>query len=436
MLTRAEMLQAYRPVSDADRLRVGFEYESQCFDATTLRPANREQLVQALKLGAELLSGTYEEIDGESRVELGPGRQLSLEPGGQLEFSSAPVASFSDCLDEVASCRNFLEALPSLGLHVFHGGVNPVHSIDEIGLVSDKARYQIMDQYFPRVGTMGRRMMRQSASIQVTFDYREQMLGEELLRTAFLVSPFAAALFCNSPFVDGQRSAERSFRAKIWQNTDPKRSGLPPNCTQADYSFDNYLDYVVQAPMFFFRREGRLVDAQGASFAELNRNGLPGRSVTYEDFLLHNSTMFCDVRLKRTVEVRSIDAQDPQLLMPAVTLLCGLLLCSQARSAANDALGSITEPELRRFASELGRDGLTGKVGGRQVRDIVLRLLDVAEDGVLNCFADGKLALEYLRPIRQLAEMAYTPADIVLERFDNAEQWLRAGRTFAPGELK
>ncbi|MCA9667715.1 MAG: hypothetical protein KC503_19080 [Myxococcales bacterium] len=433
MLTRDEMLATYAPSAADYRLMVGFEYEVHCFDRATMKPLGYERMRAMLERATRFAGGQIVDDELIHRAELPGGALLSLEPGGQFEFSSPPVDRFGLFLEQSQRFRELVEAAVSGDdVHVFYGGLTPVHTVDEIGLVVPKERYRMMDAYFPHVGTMGRRMMRQSASVQVTFDYRNPALGQELLQTALYLSPFAAALFCNCPFVDGNNTGYRSYRVPIWADTDSARSGLLPGFTRDDYSFDDYLDHVIAAPMFFVQTQSGYRDVGRISFDKFNREGIDGRQTTIDDFKLHNSTIFTDVRLKNTVEVRSIDGQDPELVPSVVAFLCGLLLCSTARQRAREVLRAM-HIDYSALPDKLAREGLTGMVEGEPVAEIVYELVDLAGEGLTKCFADGAEGRKFLEPLRWFAEQRKTPADVVLERFGDAKTWLAAGRTFGDG---
>lgn len=434
MLSREEMLEAFVP-QQPYRPMVGFEYEIQCFDRQTLQPLRFEGergLGAILQEAACLTGGQVQQPRGAypSKVSLPDHGLLSLEPGGQLEFSSAPQERFGQAMDQFHGYLELLDALQErFGFHCFYGGLNPVHTVDDIGLVNASERYRLMDAYYPRTGTMGRRMMRQSCSVQVSFDFRDKVQGQKLLRTALYVAPFAAALFANSPYVDGQRSGYRSYRVPIWANTDPARSGLLPGFTDPGYDFGDYLDHVLRAPMFFIDTDNGPVDARGMTFDQFNRQGLEQREASFDDFVLHNSTVFTDVRLKHTAEVRSVDSQDPSMLPTVLAFLCGILFCERSRMRSRALLSNLTEQDYATLPDELARQGLGAVVKGRPVTEILAELVDLAAQGLPTCFPDGDEATEHLDAARELLRAGQTPADLVLARFgDDPMGWLKAGR--------
>lgn len=437
MLSRDQMLAAFAPQRQPYKPLVGFEYEVQCFHRESLRPLTYEGergLLALLTRAAEVSGGELVQTPGDpvNAVALPDGAGLSLEPGGQFEYSSAPEETFGAAMNQFHRFIDLLTGLcDELGLHVFYGGVNPVHTLDDIGLQTRKRRYLIMNDYYPRTGTMGRRMMRQTCSIQVSFDYPDRRRGEDLLRTAMLLAPFAAALFSNSPYIDGKINNYKSFRVPIWQHSDPARSGLPPGFTRPDYGFDDYLDHVLRAPMFFVQTPDGPVDARGLTFDQFNREGFGGQEATIEDFRTHNTTVFTDVRLKNTVEVRSVDGQDPSMLPGVLALLCGILFCERSRAKVRRLLGGFAAETYRALPDRLARDGIRGTVEGRPVRELLEELVLMAAEGLPTCFADGADAVGHLDPVRKLVREARTPADLVLERFGDAPRaWLASGRTF------
>ena len=434
MLSLEEIANSFRPLAEPYRPRVGFEYEVFCLDRRTLSPLpfrGDHSICRVLETAATLSDGTLMAAGQEppTKASLPGDAQLSLEPGGQFEFSSPPRELFGSAIRQFQRFLRLIDDLTSHhDVHFFFGGVNPVHTVEQIGLVTDMERYRIMDAYFPTVGTMGRRMMRQTCSIQVSFDYGNPTQGKALLRTAQYIAPFAAALFANAPYVDGKRSGFLSYRGPIWAGTDPSRCGMLPGFTRPDYGFEDYIRHVLEAPMFFVQVGDRLVPAGGMTFAEFNARGFRGREATMEDFALHNSTMFTDVRLKHTAEVRTVDCQDPELFPAVLAFLCGILFCERSRLRTRHMLERFTEADFRALSQRISRDGLRAPLNGRTVQDVVLELIDLAGQGLPSCFPDGADATDYLVPIRKLAEQGKTPADVVLERFDDPRQWLAAPR--------
>jgi glutamate--cysteine ligase len=441
MLEASEMLTLFRPdPARPYRALVGFEYEVPLFDRQTLTPLRYDGargLGSVLAHAAQWLGGTLEPGHPPQKVSLPGGATVSLEPGGQLEFSSEPQPTFAGCLEQLARFEGLLASLAErFAVQPFFGGVSPVHTVDEIGLVLPSERYRLMDRHFAELGTMGRRMMRQSASLQITFDYSDAAVGRELLRAALFVAPWVAGMLAHSPFVDGALAGFRSFRQPIWRNTDPARCGLLPGFQRPDYGFSDYLAHLIEVPLLFVATPQGLRAPPNMTFAELNERGLAGRAATLDDLELHNSTIFTDVRLKRTIELRSVDAQEPRLARAVIALLSGLLLGEGARRRTLALLGAFDEVASEAASAALARDGLQAEIAGRSARAVALALLGSARQELGAGFAHGDQAAQALAPLAALVARGQTPADIVLERCGGrAERWLALGPLLVTPEI-
>ena len=131
------------------------------------------------------------------------------------------------------------------------------------------------------------------------------------MRVGLALQPIATALFANSPFERGKPNGFKSYRAEIWRDTDPDRTGLLPFVFEDGMGFERYVDYALDVPMYFVYRNGRYIDVAGASFRDFMQAGLqqlPGVRPTFDDWADHLTTLFPDVRLKRFMEMRGADA--------------------------------------------------------------------------------------------------------------------------------
>lgn len=251
------------------------------------------------------------------RVLLGESEgQLTFEPGGQLEFSSVPFPCLSDAVDTLARIQGILDrAFATSRIHLLQAGVNPWHDVEVIGLQMDKPRYQAMNRYFGSISPNGPLMMRRTATVQVNLDFGPD--DETLARryvTANLISPYLTAMFANSPIVDGEPTPYLSYRAQIWRGLDRTRTGVY-DLTQVARSLDkatsveHYLQFVMAAPVVFVERLGYKVPERPMSFRQWLDEGYEGLRPDIEDFKMHLSLHFPEVRPRGFMELRSMDAQ-------------------------------------------------------------------------------------------------------------------------------
>ena len=155
-------------------------------------------------------------------------------------------------------------------------------------------------------------------------------------RVSLALQPIATALFANSPFIQGQLNHYQSYRAFVWQESDPQRCGILPFVFEDGFGFERYVEYALDIPMYFVVRSQGYLDATGLSFRDfLNAKLpiLPGERPSLQDWSDHLTTLYPDVRLKKYLEIRNTDGGRWRHLCALPALWVGLLYDSQALQA-------------------------------------------------------------------------------------------------------
>ena len=176
--------------------------------------------------------------------------------------------------------------------------------------VMPKGRYALMTRYMREVGSHGTQMMYRTCTVQVNLDFASEADMVKKFRVGLALQPVATALFASSPFFEGRVNGWQSWRARIWQDTDPARTGMLPFVFEDGMGFERYVDYALDVPMYFVYRDGRYIDALGQSFRDFLAGrlpALPGEKPTLSDWADHLTTIFPEVRLKRFMEMRGAD---------------------------------------------------------------------------------------------------------------------------------
>lgn len=354
--------------------------------------------------------------EGGSLIALtGEDGSITLEPGGQFELSGAPLATMAEMVAELDRHRADLARVSAeLGVRWLWTGAHPVHGLDELGWMP-KARYDIMRRYLPTRGALAHPMMKTTCTVQANFDFADERDMGEKLRTSTGLSSVVAAMFANSPFRQGRLCGFKSWRWHIWTDTDPDRCGLLPWVFDGESpSFARYVDYALEVPLFFLLRGENYIDCAGLPFGDFLRRGHEGQGATLDDWILHLSTLFPDVRLKTYLEVRSADCVAPDLLPSLPALWKGILYDDTARRAAWDLVStwSFTERVAHRDAA--ARRGLQAPVPGKSydTADVARELCAIARYG-LDALAteDGESEARYLEPLEALMAARQCPAD-------------------------
>src|SRR5690606_12762477 len=106
-------------------------------------------------------------MEGEHIIGLKNGKQnVSLEPGGQVELSGAPLRTLHETCREVnAHLDQCKEVAEELGVTFLGLGFRPRDTREDVHWMP-KGRYKIMRAYMPKVGTMGLDMMIRTCTIQ------------------------------------------------------------------------------------------------------------------------------------------------------------------------------------------------------------------------------------------------------------------------------
>lgn len=335
---------------------------------------------------------------------------ISFEPGGQLELSLPPhagVASVVATAQHLVSRARHIAAAAHVELLL--EGTNPHHTADEVGLQMVKPRYIAMQKHFDRLGPSGRRMMRQTASLQVCLDVgaAPREVGERW-RVANLAGPALLAAYANSPRIERMRSGAVSTRSAIWQQTDARRTGFDgAQLTGADA----YSAFALDATVF------GLPSAQPwtrNSTASTMRTLMSDHGVTAADVDHHLSTLFPPVRPRGYLEIRYLDALDGADLVGAVSALWLLVCDADARAAA---LQILERPAG--MSSQPGWRASWWAAATRGVRDAALRrtavaLLDVAAGAARrNAAALPPHAATALRAHRDRAAAGRCPGDFI-----------------------
>ena len=279
----------------------------------------------------------FEQVDGKEvllRIKTGKQENISFEPGGQVEFSSQPYLCLASAGKRLREIQDLVQsALQAHGMSLIQVGMNPWHKLDAIGIQTPKQRYIAMNQYFSGIhSAMGPRMMRQSCSIQVCLDFGtdERMLARRYL-AAQLLAPFTAAAFAYSPYVDCKLAeGSLSYRTKVWRHLDAKRTGFVglqdlAKSLSRSVCIEHYLNFALSCPIVFVENLGYLVPTKAITFREWMKNGILGLFPSLEDFQVHLSLLFPEVRPRGYMELRSIDCQSRVWQTAPAAFYVGLL---------------------------------------------------------------------------------------------------------------
>jgi glutamate--cysteine ligase len=413
-----------------ERWRVGTEHEKIGLYADDFRrvPFEGERGIgELLRRIAELDGWREVREDGNLIALEKDGASITLEPGGQLELSGAPLAAIHETCREFSAHLELVRRVSEpLGIVWLSLGQDPVHGLADVPRMP-KARYEIMRSYLPRRGELAMHMMHLTATVQANFDYSDEADMVAKLRAALAVTPIVSAIFANSSIFEGKASGFVSRRLHIWRHTDPDRCGIPPFVFEDGFGYERWVEWALDVPMFFVVREGRYRAAEGTTFRSFLANGFQGERATIGDFDRHLTTLFPDVRLKRVIEVRGADAVPSGLICALPALWKGILYDPDARDAAFELASAWSQEEREAGTEAVARAGLGARIAGRPVLPMARRLVDIAGEGLRRIGAAAGLSPDersFLEPVRAQLELGKSPGEVVLERWEG--DWNRS----------
>ncbi|MBN8294282.1 glutamate--cysteine ligase [Rhodobacter sp. NTK016B] len=411
-----------------DDWRIGTEHEKfgYCKDSHKPLPYDGDRSIRVVLEGLRDRFNWDPVLEGDKIIGLTrDGANVSLEPGGQLELSGAPLETIHQTCDEVNEhLREVKSIADEVGVGFIGLGAAPEWTHEQMPMMP-KGRYRLMTDYMPKVGTHGTQMMYRTCTVQVNLDFASEPDMVQKLRVALALQPVATALFANSPFFEGKPNGHKSWRSRIWRDLDPSRTGTLPFVFEDGMGFERYVDYALDVPMYFVYRDGKYIDALGQSFRDFLKGelpALPGEMPTLSDWADHLTTIFPEARVKKYLEMRGADGGQWRRLCALPALWVGLLYDQSALDAAWDLCKDwdLETREGLRVAASV--DGLQAEVPGVKMLDLAKQVVDIAQAGLKTRARPGAGGLvpdetHFLSALQDSLETGQAPADELLARY-------------------
>ena len=406
--------------------RIGTEHEKFVFTRKDLKPVPYEgkASIRAVLEGlAERFGWTPVEEAGLPIALTKNGCSVTLEPGGQLELSGAPLHNLHETCAEVnGHLAEVKEICDPLGVGMLGLGFAPTWTREEVPWMP-KGRYAIMRRYMPTKGNLGLDMMLRTCTVQTNLDYLDEADMVRKFRVSLALQPVATALFANSPLTEGKPNGFKSYRSHVWTATDPDRCGILPFVFEEGFGFERWVDYLLDVPMYFVYRDGKYLDAAGLSFRDFMQGRLqilPGELPRMSDWADHVTTVFPEVRLKKYLEMRGADGGPWRRLCALPALWVGLLYDDSALDAAEALISDWTAEDHAHLRAEVPRQALHTPFRGKPLNDLAGEVLAIASEGLKNrrqLNGEGMDERIFLEVLREIVASGRSPADVLLEDF-------------------
>lgn len=346
---------------------------------------------------------------------------ITLEPGGQTEYSLTPKKTIFELKNEIETLDNkILPILDFLGISMLEYPISPVTDGKDIEIIP-KRRYQTMVKYMN--GKRCFSMMRETAGIQAAIDYTDEIDAMKKYKIAMMLSPFVTAIFANSPIRCGKTTGYKSTRALAWLKTDENRCGLVSEKIfdhKENFTFADYVNAVFGVPMLFIQRENKIIEIGGKmTFEQFFQNGYEGINALREDYDLHSTLFFPEVRLKNIIEIRNQDCQTGDLKYSIPALYKGIFYSSDSTQDVFDLLKRLSFADFQNLRNDVPKTALETKVGNKKVLDYAKVILNIAFQGLIRLQTGEE---KFLEPIMELTYDGLCPADIILKEWKNSNR--------------
>jgi len=428
---RSQLIDFFRAgEKPPERWRVGTEHEKVGLYERTLQPVPYEgsRGIGALLAKLHRDHGFEPLVDGGKLVGLEKeGATITLEPGGQLELSGAPLRTMHE------TCREFRDHL-ALMKHVSEEfgivwlglGMHPLASVDELPRMP-RERHEIMRDVLEKRGKLALEMMHATGCVQANFDFESEPDMARKLRLAMAASPVVTALFANSSISEGKANGFESMRAWIWRHTDPDRCGLLPFVFEDAFlegrAYESYAAWALDVPTLFIQRGERHIPLRGLRFRDYLERGHADETATLADWAIHLTTLFPEVRLKRIIEVRGADAVPPDLVCALSALWKGLLYDEESRERSFERVRAWTFEEVDRMHADVARCGLSAVGPDASVLELARELVELSAQGLRriglrsSAGEDESLLLE---PLFEIADRGTSPGRELVAHWEGA----------------
>jgi glutamate--cysteine ligase len=420
---KSELVQLLR---DAERptgpLLLGLEHERLMFPQTGIDPVPYEGasgIGKLLEGFAQFGFKEYREAPGLPVIAMQRGMEtLSLEPGGQFELSGSPFQTAREAHDEnVRHVAELKQVCSALGLRAVGLGYRPFFELAQMPWMP-KTRYKTMRESLGSRGSHAFDMMLMTATGQVSLDWRDEADCVRKVTASVRISPLLVALFANSPIAQGKNTGYQSFRSRVWNDVDPARCGYPKAMLDGSFSYGAYVEWALDAPLLFLRRDGQYL-APKLTFREFLAKGHDGKPATHSDWVDHLSTLFPEVRLKKIVEIRAADANGVAMTGALAALMRGILYDGRSLDDATRLLPELTPAQHVELHHAAQKEGLDAKIGAGTLADYASELVRLSARGLKRLSGDDASLLD---PLEEIAASRRSPALDVLEAFEKEKR--------------
>ncbi|MDC0350955.1 glutamate-cysteine ligase family protein [Candidatus Pelagibacter sp.] len=350
------------------------------------------------------------------------GKNITLEPGNQIELSGDKLNHVHEaCAESQDYLFELRQVTKKLDIKIVSAGFDPISKLDEVPN-NPKQRYELMTKDMPLGGELSLDMMYRTCGTQLNIDYNSEEDFIKKFKIVNSIVPISIALFANSSIVEKKNSNYLSYRSKVWQNTS--RGGLPKLFFE-ELNFEKYAEFVINFPILFIQEKDAYISGQKYTFKDFMEgkideieNRLPSES----DLTTHLSTIFTENRLKKYIELRSMDTCGWDCLCAGPAFNVGMLYGNL--DEVYELISSWDKDKIINAYLDAPKKGFNTQLMGKDLLYWASTLLALSKKGLENrdvLNKNGKNETLFLNHLKKVIDNKTTNADHMISKFSNNE---------------
>ncbi|MDA9604218.1 glutamate-cysteine ligase family protein [Candidatus Pelagibacter sp.] len=423
MINSKELIIKYfeSGIRKPSQFKIGIEHEKFLFDLDTNKRVNYQTI---LKMFKNLYEFGWEPIlENKNIIGLKKrGKSITLEPGNQIELSGDQLSNIHEaCFESQDYLFEIKQAIKKLNLKIVSAGFDPISKISEVPN-NPKQRYEVMTKDMPIGGTLSLDMMYRTCGTQLNVDYSSEEDFIKKFKVVNSIVPISIALFANSSIVEKKNSNFLSYRSKVWQNTS--RGGLPEAFFN-NMNFEKYADFTMNFPILFIQKDKEYISGKNYLFSDFmdgKIKEIKNKFPTENDLATHLSTIFTENRLKKYIELRSMDACGWECLCSGPAFNTGILYGNLEE--VYELVSKWDKNKIINAYLEAPKKGFNTELMGKDLYYWTSLLLEISKKGLENRDIVGKGGYNethYLNHLEKIVDNKITNADHMVNEFSKNE---------------
>jgi len=423
MITNKEHIVNYfnSGIRDTKDFKIGIEHEKFLFDQNKNKRADYKTIRKMFNALSEF--GWKPIMEKQNIIGLQKeGKNITLEPGNQIELSGDKLNNIHEaCAESHDYLFELKQVTKKLGLKIVSAGFDPISTLSEVPN-NPKQRYEVMTRDMPNGGSLSLDMMYRTCGTQLNLDYNSE---EDFIKKFKIINslvPISIALFANSSIVEKKNSGYMSYRSKVWQETS--RGGLPEVFFD-NMNFEKYADFAINFPLLFIQNDKEYLSGANYTFSDY-MNGkikeINNKLPTEDDLATHLSTIFTENRLKKYIELRSMDTCGWDCLCAGPAFNTGILYGNLDETF--ELISKWDKNKIINAYLEAPKKGFNTELMGKDLLYWSSLLLNLSKKGlesrdILN--KSGENETKFLNHLEKLIHNKTTNADHMINKFSKDE---------------